>query len=152
MKFLGIDYGAKRVGIAISDNEGTLAFAKVVLPADENLVQSVKDICTNEKVDAIIVGESRDYNGNENSIMTEVHKFIEKCKTEIYLPIYLEPELMTSIEAERVQGHSNMHDASAAALILKSFIDRIHRADTNTLSSEEIKNRTHDIRQENYEG
>lgn len=151
MKFLGIDYGAKRVGVAISDDGGTLAFAKTVLPAAEHLTQSIKDMCERERVDAIVVGESRDYAGNENPIMSEVHQFVEECKKEIGLPIYLEPELMTSIEAERIQGHSDMHDASAAALILKSFIDRTRNSKIeNRMTNQEVKDLTYEIRNMEY--
>lgn len=128
MKLMGIDYGAKRVGIALSDDGGEMAFAKVVFAADDGLVQTISDMCKAQRVEAVVIGDSRDYSGNENPIMKSARIFIEQLKQKISLPIFLEPELMTSMEAEQLQGHNDMHDASAAALILKSYIDRMRHA------------------------
>lgn len=125
MKLMGIDYGAKRVGVALSDDGGQMAFAKVVLFAGDELVDTIADMCVKEGVQGVVIGDSRDYAGNENPIMEKVHLFIKELKERAPLPIFLEPELMTSMEAEQLQGHNDMHDASAAALILKSYIDRM---------------------------
>ena len=54
--------------------------------------------------------------------MGEIRLFIKNLET-LGIPIYTHPEFMTSLEAERLQGKNDMHDASAAALILKSYLD-----------------------------
>ena len=124
MKLLGIDYGAKRVGIAISDDGGTVAFAKVVLPSGPQLGEDIAKLCTSEKIEAIVMGESKNFAQEENSIMKEVHKLKSELEETLKLPVYFEPELMTSMEAQRIQGQNRMNDASAAAIILQSFINR----------------------------
>jgi putative pre-16S rRNA nuclease len=124
MKLLGIDYGAKRVGIAISDDGGSVAFAKSVLPAGEELVSDIQKMCVEEKVQGIVIGESKDYSGAENPIMKEIHLFRKDLEDKLKLPVYFEPELMTSVEAQHIQGQNEMNDASAAAIILQSYIDR----------------------------
>ena len=53
MRYLGIDYGSKRVGIAISDASGKIAFPREVLPNDKNLLTRIADLCAKEKVEAI---------------------------------------------------------------------------------------------------
>lgn len=141
MKYIGIDYGEKNVGIAVSDDEGKLAFAKTVLKNDKNLLENVAKICRDEKIFAIVLGESLDFDGKPNPIMKDILIFKKKLvKTFLQSKnahpnisreekcfrgkIYLEPEFLTSAEAEHLQDKTNKLDASAAALILKSYLDK----------------------------
>lgn len=124
MKYLGIDYGEKNVGIAVSDDGGKLAFAKTVLKNDKNLIENIAQICRDEKIETIVLGESLDFKGQPNLIMKGILIFKEKLVKGTGLKIYLEPEFLTSAEAERLQGKTNKLDASAAALILKSYLDK----------------------------
>jgi len=124
MKYLGIDYGSKRVGIAVSDSEGTMAFPKCVLPADAVLPGAVAAIAKEEGIGELVIGESKDYAGKPNAIMARAEQFIVEIKKMTGLPVRLEPEFMTSAAALHIQGKTSMHDASAAALILQSFLDK----------------------------
>ena len=124
MKYLGIDYGEKNVGIAVSDDGGSLAFAKVVLKNDKQLLENVLKICEKEKIGAVILGESLDFDGNPNLVMKDILVFKNKFERISGLQIYLEPEFLTSAEAERIQGKNDKIDASAAALILKSYLEK----------------------------
>jgi putative Holliday junction resolvase len=123
MRLLGIDYGAKRVGIALSDEGGTLAFAKAVFKSGKTLVPEIKDYCAREGVTEIVLGDSKNYAGEDNPIMAKILPFKEELEEETGLPVHMESELMTSTAAARFQGKNDMHDASAAALILQSFLD-----------------------------
>lgn len=123
MRYLGIDYGAKNVGIALSDERGDFSYPLSVIQNSENLVDEIIEICNEKKVDEIVVGESKDFNQRENPIMKEVQKLVDDLKSKTSLSIHFHPEFMTSLEAERLQGHNDMHDASAAALILKSYLE-----------------------------
>ncbi len=124
MRYLGIDYGSKRVGVALSDESGVMAFPNQVLKNDQGLILKIKKICDDEKVGEIVVGESLDYKGKPNPIMKKIDGFVAELKEMVKLPVMLEPEFMTSQEAVLIQGETEMHDASAAALILKSFLDK----------------------------
>ena len=126
MKLLGIDYGAKNVGIAMSDDRLKFAFPFVVLQNSEILIYDIGRICKENKIVGIVVGESKDFQQNENQIMKEIKPFADRLQRELDIPVYFHPEFMTSQEAERIQGKNNMHDASAAALILKSYLDTHH--------------------------
>jgi|SRR3990167_9336723 len=136
-RFLGIDYGSKRVGLALSDESKTLAFPKTILPNDPNLFSAIKKICAEENIEAAVVGESLDKGGKPNPIMKEINKFREKFSKEINLPIYSEPEIWTSAEARRISVKARPSpkgirpsldrrpvDASAAALILQRFLEK----------------------------
>ncbi len=124
MKRMGIDYGSKRVGIALSDDGGTMAFPKTVLPAGPDLVPTLEKMIRAEKVEEIVLGESKDFSQNENPIMIEVHAFKVQIEKAASIPVHFEPELMTSREAQHIQGNNDMNDASAAAIILQSYINR----------------------------
>jgi len=124
MKYLGIDYGSKRVGVAVSDGDGSMAFAKSVLPQDKMLVGTIAALCKEEGIQEIVIGESRDYKGAENPIMEKISAFRKELAEATGLPTHLEPEFMTSAAAEHIQGKTAMHDASAAALILQSYLDK----------------------------
>lgn len=135
MKLLGIDYGTKRVGIALSDDEGHLAFPYAIFPQDENLSKKIKELCEKEGVGAIIIGESRDFNQKENPIMPAVRALKNVLEKETGLPIHFEPEMLTSRQARHPIGKSPMRksrkktrrksvDSAAATIILQSYIDR----------------------------
>jgi len=121
---LGIDYGSKRVGIALGESEHKMAFPKEVLPRTDDLVQKILELCLKEKVEGIVIGESRDFKGEENKIMKAVHALKENLENETGLPVFYQLEFLTSAEARRLQGKNDMLDASAAALILKSYFDK----------------------------
>ncbi len=122
-RFLGIDYGSKRVGIALSDESNTIATPKAVLPNDRYLFTEVKNLCEGHKVSAIVMGDSIDFKGNPNPIMKDAIFFKGELERDLGLPVYLEPEFMTSQQAMREQGENKLLDASAAAIILQSHLN-----------------------------
>ena len=124
MRYAGIDYGTKRVGLSFSDEKGRMAFPECVFLNEQNLVLEIKKKFSDKKVEAVVIGESKDLDGKENPVMAEIKVFAERLKKETGLPIYFEPEYFTSTEAGRVLGKNKMHDASAAALILQNHLER----------------------------
>ncbi len=123
-RLMGIDYGSKRVGISLSDESHTIAMPKATFPNDRNLFGSIKTLCKGHDVEAIVIGESKDYKGNDNPIMKDITFFKGELERELHLPVYLQPEYMTSHEAARTQDDKTLLDVSAAALILQSYLDK----------------------------
>jgi putative Holliday junction resolvase len=123
MKYIGIDYGKKRVGVAVSDESGRFALPKEVLANDKKLIQAICSLAKEVGAEAIIIGESKDYKGKDNLIMERIAPFKGELEA-LGLQVILEPEFMTSFAAQRFQGKNELHDASAAALILQSFLDK----------------------------
>ena len=107
MKYLGIDYGLKNVGIAISDEEGRMAFPKAVLDNDKKLIENILEIIKSEKIEGVVVGESVNFAGQPNTVMKKIVPFKETLEKETDLPIYFQKELFTSREADRIQGVSS---------------------------------------------
>lgn len=128
MKALGIDYGTKRVGIAISDDTASIAFPKAVLKNSHTLLGEIKSIIENNKIKKIVIGQSLNTDGKENLLMGDIKRFMILLEKEIKLPIHLEPEFFTSEEARKgiKDGEVSVHmiDAAAAALILQRFLDK----------------------------
>ncbi len=123
MRLLGIDFGSKRVGIAVSDEQQEYAFPKSVLPNDKKLIEKIAALCIELEIEKVVVGDSKDYNREPNKIMEKVVPFVEELRLITRLPIEMQDEMMTSMEAVHLQGKNELLDASAAALILKSYID-----------------------------
>lgn len=124
MKYLGIDYGEKRVGIATSDADGKMAFPKVVLESNTELPKKIADLCQELSIEGIVIGESKDYKGVDNKISPKIISFKRDLSNVIKLPIYLEPEFMSSMQVEKTFGKTDMLDASAATIILQTFMDK----------------------------
>jgi putative transcription antitermination factor YqgF len=101
-----------------------MAFPKAVLPNDKNLITELKKICEAEKTEKIILGESKNLNGEDNEIARAISDFKNELEKEIGLPVAYEPEFYTSAQAARIQGESDMIDASAATIILQSYLDK----------------------------
>ena len=146
MRYLGIDYGAKRIGIALSDEKGKMAFAYGVIAnqGTKKALTEIKKICAENSVGKIVLGKSLNYKGEPNPIMEEIELFKIALEKETGLPIDYQNETLTSAEARRpLEGlrkrpavlskrkspekekKARMKiDASAAALILMSFLDK----------------------------
>lgn len=125
MRILGIDYGTKRVGVAISDPRRKFALPHEVILNTSELIEKIKQVADAHQTTEIVMGESRNFNNEPNAVMAESMEFKKKLEEKGFT-VYLEPEFMTSQHAERFQGKNEKIDASAAALILQSYLDRTH--------------------------
>lgn len=123
MRILGIDYGTKRIGIALSDEGGTIAFPKEVLENSKNTTDRIAGIAHEAQAGVIVVGESKDWGGRENPLMGDIRSFKKSLEDKDFT-VVLEPEFFSSVEAGRFQGVGEKHDASAAAIILQRYLDK----------------------------
>jgi len=136
MKYLGIDYGSKRIGLAMSDDGGTLAFPLKIISNDVFLIEAIAKICQTENIAEIVIGESFDLSGKANKIMGDINDFKTNLAESLKLPISFQKEFMTTVEARGREGkevnnarkvakpEQAQADASAAALILQRFLDK----------------------------
>ncbi|MCX6753174.1 MAG: Holliday junction resolvase RuvX [Candidatus Nomurabacteria bacterium] len=143
MRFLSIDFGMKRIGIAISDEGGTLAFPKEIIlnTKDNKVLDRIGEIIKIENVSEIVIGESVDFSGRLNMLMSHIELFITDLENAFHLPVHRQKEFLTSVEARRSktgkkdmspsQAHSKLKDtkagrvdAGAAALILQRYLDK----------------------------
>ena len=124
MKYLGIDYGAKRVGTSVSNAEGTIAFPRETIENNARLFESLNRIIAAEKIESIVVGDTRSFSNLENPVTKDAENVIARLKKETSLPVLSAWEAGSSIEASRYTPHSESHsDEAAAAIILQRYID-----------------------------
>lgn len=131
MRYLGIDYGTSKVGLALSDEAGTMGFPHAIATNTPRLLDELLTLIEKMRVGAVVIGESRDLSGAENPIMQDARSLGDALAARAGVSVSYEPELYTSIEARRAPAkegktrapRSNAPiDASAAALILTSYL------------------------------
>lgn len=133
MRYLGVDYGSKKIGLALSDEAGAMGFPHSVVVNTPRLVDEICALIAKEDVGAVVIGESRDLAGGENPIAKDAHTFGDLITARSGIPVCYESEVFTSAEARRApekelksrapKKHPDV-DASAAALILTSYLSR----------------------------
>lgn len=128
MRILGIDYGSKRVGLALTNEAGTMAFPHSVLKNNEELLRELERIIEKEAVETIVIGHSKNLDGADNAVQKAVSELVTDLTLSCGLPIELEPEQYSTQAALRLQGRNEMTDASAAALILESYLVKNKRS------------------------
>ena len=137
MKYICIDYGKKKVGVAISDDSGELAFPCMIVENNKNLLIEIKQACKELKIHEIVMGNSLDQNGAPNPIMKDARAFAVELENALDLPLHFEKEFMTTIHARASQEGRDVVDDSAAALILQRFLDRKNKPNAKNDVDEE---------------
>lgn len=155
MRLLGIDYGTKRIGLAITDEGNKLAFPKEIILNNTDTMGRLGQVIKSESIAEIVIGESVDFSGALNALSARIEVFILELKERFGLPVHKQKEFLTSVEARKSgitnhrlrrgpagsgrrvlnmsQAHSKVKqiksgrvDAQAAALILQRYIDKIN--------------------------
>jgi putative Holliday junction resolvase len=124
MRIIGIDYGTKRVGVSISDEHANIAFPHSVLECTAILAHEINKIAVQYSAEDIVIGESKQYDMKANTILPDIMNLKRELES-MGFKVTLELEFMTSIQATHIQGKNKMIDASAATIILQSYLDRM---------------------------
>lgn len=128
-KFLAIDYGLKRIGIAIGDSQSRLALPyKIIENKNKNFILSeLKNIITDEQIDKIVIGMPYGLAGKkeDNPMMKKIKLFSNFLKDNLGIGIISEDERYTSRLADNLLkgGKNKKRDDVAASLILQSYLD-----------------------------
>ena len=125
MRYLGIDYGTKRIGLALSDDEGRIAFpAGVILNTGEpEVLKDLRDLIGKERVGKIIVGLPKQPGRPDSVVAEEIKIFAQALSKVVSCSVKLNNELLTTKIAEEYARDKKNADASAAALILQGYLD-----------------------------
>jgi len=123
VRLLGIDYGQKRIGIALG--ESGMVRPLSVLLNDDKVMEKIKSLCEQEKVDKIVIGVV-------SSLRGEINEFAQKLKEIIDLSVIFQDETLTTqkgvdkmIKSETSQkARRERIDAVAAAEILESYFSK----------------------------
>lgn len=151
MKYLGIDYGKKKIGIAKSNEDGTIAFPECIIAPDakNTHITKILEICDKEQINDVVIGHSIDFQGKENPIEKDiavciehlairglpliVHRFDERMSTSGTQALLRHTfqkhtgEKHKAGNAKKVREHTKQDDAQVAAYILQGFLDKQNR-------------------------
>ena len=134
MKYLGIDYGTKRIGVAVSNDDGTMAFPHSVVAAGPKAVSEIDTLIQTNGVGAVVLGESRNLQGAPNAVQEDIEQFKKDLEELTGLVVAYQSEFFSSAAAARQftpdgsrkeNPSQEKLDASAAALILQSYLDTL---------------------------
>lgn len=127
--FMGLDYGTRRIGIAVSDADGRLAFAVGTHTEgrDGSILTRLRALIADRQVTEIVVGLPLTADGREADSAAQARRFAGVVAEALALPVHLLDERYSSQEAERVlAGRKRPReavDALAAEIVLQSFLD-----------------------------
>lgn len=134
-KLLSLDFGLRRIGVAISDENQKYAFIRPIIIVDNwpSVINEINKICIDERVASIIIGWPKPLNGKEADLPKELRQFIDRLKQTCHHPIFLEDERLTSKLAQRFintgsktgqKKSKGKKDQLAAQILLQNYIDR----------------------------
>ena len=132
MRYLAIDYGTKRTGLAICDSGETIVSPLTVIQGQKELLKKIIDVVETENVGAIVLGLPFNMDDSEGSQAKIVLKFAEQLKERLDIPIHFQDERLSSFSAEEKlacaeftrRKRKKCLDAIAAAEILEAFLER----------------------------
>lgn len=130
MRILGLDYGSKRIGVALGDTESRIAspWQVIEVRSRDQVLNEIRDLIQREKIEKMIVGVPKPLGEREreNDQVREVRSFIEELDV-LNVAVEEEDEVLTSRLAAsqmRERGEKGKRDDLAAANILQSWLDR----------------------------
>ena len=132
MRYLAIDYGTRRTGLAICDAEETIASPLAVIEGRKELLREILEVVKAEGAEAIVLGLPLNMAGSETAQTKLVLKFAEQLKNHVHIPVHFQDERLSSFGAEEKLAGADFTraerkkrlDAVAAAEILEAFLER----------------------------
>ncbi len=136
-RFMSLDYGRKRIGIALSDPLKTFAYTFTTITNNENKFLELEKIIKEKFVIKIILGIPNENKVSSNSVVDEIRKFKSELEIKFNLMVLLWDETYTSVIAQQhiiqsVKGKmkrrdKSLLDMSAAAIILQEYLDSLNK-------------------------
>ncbi|MHC4624264.1 MAG: Holliday junction resolvase RuvX [Planctomycetota bacterium] len=132
MRYLAIDYGTKRTGLAICDTEETIASPLEVIEGRKDLVARIADIARKENAEAIVLGLPLNMDNSAGPQAKLVFEFAGQLEKQLDIPVHFQDERLSSFSAEEKLASTELArkkkkkhlDAVAAAEILEAFLER----------------------------
>lgn len=131
MRILGLDYGRKRVGVALSDALGITAQPEGSFLQDNQIWSRIEELIHKHKVEEIVLGYPRLLNGSPGSMAKEVEDFGKKLEEKTKLPVHFWDERLSTSESEKLliqadvrrNRRKEIRDTMAATLILQGYLE-----------------------------
>ena len=127
MKALGIDYGEKNIGIAVSDEEGMMAFPRTTIRNAASAADDIMRLCEEEKIETIVLGIPVSFSGTESEQARITVAFGADLAGRVGIPVVHENEVLSSKMADMLGSTKAKRDQNAAAIILQTWLDRARK-------------------------
>lgn len=126
MRYVGIDYGEKLIGMAVADGEMMVATPRGVImrSSDAQAISDIASMARKEQVGKIVIGVPLGHEGGETDISRAARAFGEKLRGAVGVPVEFENEIFTSRMAHHAGVAKENIDAASAAIILQSYLDK----------------------------
>jgi putative Holliday junction resolvase len=132
MRYLAIDYGTKRTGLAICDANETITSPLTVIHGQKELLERITKLVETEGVGAIVLGLPLNMDDSQGPQAKLTLKFAEKLRKSLKIPVHLQDERLSSFSAEEKLASAGLTkatqkdhlDAIAAAEILEAFLQQ----------------------------
>ena len=134
MRILGLDFGKKRIGAALSDETGLLALALKVIEnrGEEKVLEELKEIVSSFEVEEIVIGLPKMMDGSLGQEAAKVHSFASCLRENFSCPINFWDERLSTVEAQNIliQGdlsrkkRKKVVDKLSAVIILQGYLDK----------------------------
>ncbi len=123
MKILGIDYGEKRIGLAISDESQTFARELDILPP-KDFWQGINGLIKTEGVEKVVLGWPINMAGEKTKKTREVERFKLELEKACAVQVDITDERLTSVMAHNLPGGKKNVDSLAAQILLQNYLDK----------------------------
>lgn len=138
MRVLGIDFGTKRVGLAISDELGLLARElSIVSPAD--FFRLLPGLIQEYEIESIVLGIPFNMSGQDTEKTKEVREFQSKIEAVSGIPVHGVDERLSSQMAQHISGSGKNLDSLAAQIILQNYLNQKKTASQASAASEALE-------------
>ncbi len=137
MRIMGLDYGEKRIGVAVSDPLGiTAQGVSTISYTDLDVaLREIKALCIEFAIEKIVVGNPYNMDGSRGSASEKAEEFAAELRRSLSLDVDLIDERLSSISAEKVlldgdisrKKRRKVKDKLAAVIILEQYLARINR-------------------------
>ena len=133
MKFLAIDYGSRRTGLAVCDPSQTICSPLAVLDSTRDLIAQITEFIKTENAEAVVIGLPLNMDDSEGPQAKSVRAFAADLAKSIKIEIHFQDERLTSFAADKKLDMTDLspaqkkqrRDAVAAADILQTFLDSL---------------------------
>ena len=133
MRILGLDYGSKRIGVALCDEMGIIAqgLATIANKNQKHVIEEIARLIKTYSVEKIVIGYPIRLDGSEGIQCEKISKFAQLLENTFSFPVIKWDETLTTKEAEEILIRANMRrqkrktvvDKLAASLILQNYLD-----------------------------
>jgi putative Holliday junction resolvase len=134
MRYLAIDYGTKRTGLAICDFDEIIASPLAVIHGQKELIKKITDVVADENIGAVVLGLPLNMDDSAGPQAKLVFQFAELLKKHLQIPIHFQDERLSTYSSEEKLAFANLTrrsrrkkqniDAVAAAEILEAFLEQ----------------------------